>query len=95
MKYITFEHLSNSPQLSSLFVLKQKIQKGKFTRIQTNFLAQCKIVQSLKTSQMHDLNVNAWESMRSSTNLSTNYECETSPKHRIYITNSKHKHDYL
>jgi mannitol/fructose-specific phosphotransferase system IIA component (Ntr-type) len=27
MKYITFEHLSNSPQLSFLFVLKQKNQK--------------------------------------------------------------------
>jgi hypothetical protein len=28
MNYNTFEHLSNSPQLSFLFVLKQKIQKG-------------------------------------------------------------------
>jgi len=37
MKYITFEHLSNSPKISSLFVLKQKIQKGKFTKLQTIF----------------------------------------------------------
>jgi len=89
MKYITFKYLSNSPQLSSLFVLKQKIQKGKFTRLWTNFLAQCKIVQSLKTSQMHDSNVNARESMKFSTYLSTYYECERSPKHKIYITKFK------
>ncbi len=28
MKYITFEHLWNTPQLSFLFVLKQKNQQG-------------------------------------------------------------------
>jgi len=28
MKYVTFEHLLNTPQLSFLFVLKQKNQQG-------------------------------------------------------------------
>jgi len=38
---------------------------------------------------MHDLNVNVHASMRSSTNLSTNYECETNPKQKIYIIQFK------
>jgi len=82
-KYNTFEDLSNCPQLSSLFVLKQKIQKGKFTRLWERFLAQCKIVQGLKNSQIHDLNVDARASMKSFTYLSTYYECDTSPKQNL------------
>jgi len=36
-----------------------------------------------------DSNVNAQASMKLSTNPSTNYECETSPKHKIYLKQFK------
>jgi len=37
MKYVTFEHLSNTPQLSFLFVLKQKNQQGTYKALDKIF----------------------------------------------------------
>ena len=45
------------------------------------------IVQTQNSSG--DSNVDARASMRLTSNLSTNYECETSPKHKIYFTKFK------
>jgi len=38
---------------------------------------------------MHDSNVDVRVSMKSSTYLSTYYECDTSPKHKIYFSKFK------
>ena len=56
----------------------------KLTGLWTRFSAQCQAPQTFKNLSSGDSNVNARASMKSSTNLSTNYECETSPKHKIF-----------
>jgi len=85
MNYTTFEHLSNSPQLSFLFVLKQRIHKGNIQGFGKHFKHSLEMFKHKNFSGVHS-NVNTRASMKSSTNLSTSYECEKSPKHKIYIT---------
>lgn len=71
MKYITFEHLSNSPQLSFLFVLKQKNQKethkalDKLSSIVPNNSKYSKFASD-------DSNVTAQASVKSSATLDAN-----------------------
>lgn len=89
MKYVTFEHLSNTPQLSFLFVLKQKNQKGNLQGFGQIF-STVSFSSNTKISGGDSI-VIARASMKPSTNLSTNYECETSPKHKIYIIKFKTK----
>jgi len=64
-----------------LFLLKQTIQKGNLQDFGQDFQHSAKQFKHKrkKTFLGGDSNVNARASMKFSTNLSTNYECETSP----------------
>ena len=61
--------------------------KSKLTRLWTRFLARCQ--QFIQKNSGGDSNVSAQASVKLSTTPSTNYECETRPKHKIYLKQFK------
>jgi len=70
-----------------LFVLKQKNKKKKTHKALDKIFSTVSTVHPKNSGG--DSNVSAQASMKLSTNPSTNYECETSPKHKIYLKQFK------
>lgn len=78
----TFVHLSNTPQLSFLFVLKQNKTKGHLQGFGQE-LSKVSINSKIKLSG-GDPSVIARASMKFLIIPNTTYECETSSKHKIF-----------
>lgn len=81
----TFMHLSNTPQLSFLFVLKQNKQKDTYKAYEQDLSPVSTILRwwfKCECASKHEVFY-----------PSINIEWKTSPKHKIVSYNSNHKHN--